>query len=91
MLLSMLGAAIRHEVWRQQSSIGAGMRNLREAPNLPAGKSSDRPGEPFLGTGKCSQGPAVAALANAEHDAAGIRIYDLPCTPERLRAALCVV
>ena len=45
----------------------------------------DRPGEPFLGAGEASQGPAAAALANAVFDATGKRVRDLPLTPERLR------
>ncbi len=48
----------------------------------------DRPGQPFLGTGEAGQGPAAAAVANAVADAVGVRIRDLPLSPERLRAAL---
>ena len=48
----------------------------------------DRPGVPFLGTGEASQGPAVAAIANAVADATGMRFYDLPLHAERVRAAL---
>ncbi len=44
----------------------------------------DRPGEPFLGAGEASQGPAVAALANAVFDATGLRVRELPMTPQRL-------
>ncbi|MFP2929806.1 molybdopterin cofactor-binding domain-containing protein [Pyxidicoccus sp. 3LG] len=47
----------------------------------------DRPGEPFLGAGEASQGPTAAALANAVFDATGVRLRDLPLTPERLKAA----
>ena len=38
----MLVSAIRHRFSRQQSSITARMRNLREAPKLSARKSSDQ-------------------------------------------------
>lgn len=48
----------------------------------------DRPGEPFLGTGEASQGPAAAAIANAVADAIGVRIRDLPLQPERVRFAM---
>ncbi|HEX4892025.1 MAG TPA: molybdopterin cofactor-binding domain-containing protein [Hyphomicrobiaceae bacterium] len=48
----------------------------------------DRPEQPFLGTGEAAQGPTVAALANAVADATGVRIRDLPFTPDRLRAAV---
>jgi CO/xanthine dehydrogenase Mo-binding subunit len=44
----------------------------------------DRPGQPFLGTGEASQGPAAAALANALADATGLRVRDLPLRPDRL-------
>jgi len=47
-----------------------------------------RPGQPFLGTGEAAQGPSAAALANAVADATGVRIRDLPFTPERVKAAI---
>ncbi|MEY2660644.1 MAG: hypothetical protein RLZZ123_1816, partial [Pseudomonadota bacterium] len=43
-----------------------------------------RPNAPFLGTGEASQGPTVAALANAIFDASGTRLRQLPFTPERV-------
>jgi CO/xanthine dehydrogenase Mo-binding subunit len=46
-----------------------------------------RPGTPFLGAGECSQGPGGAALANAITHAIGRRIYDLPLSREKIRAA----
>jgi CO/xanthine dehydrogenase Mo-binding subunit len=48
----------------------------------------DRPGQPFLGTGEASQGPTVAAIANAIADATGRRIRELPFTRRRVKAAL---
>jgi nicotinate dehydrogenase subunit B len=48
----------------------------------------NRPGERSLGAGEGSQGPAVAAIANAFAHATGKRIRDLPFHPERVRAAL---
>ena len=47
----------------------------------------DRPGEPFLGAGEASCGPAGAAIANAVFDATGVRARRLPHTPEHLREA----
>jgi CO/xanthine dehydrogenase Mo-binding subunit len=47
-----------------------------------------RPGEPFLGTGEAAQGPTPAAIANAIRDAIGTRIYDLPFTPDKVKAAI---
>ena len=46
----------------------------------------DRPGQPFLGAGEAAQGPAAAALANAVFDASGVRIRQLPITPERMES-----
>ena len=46
------------------------------------------PNERPLGTGEGSQGPAVAAIANAIANATGKRARDLPFTPEKIRALL---
>ena len=48
----------------------------------------ERPDEPPLGVGECAAGPTAAALANALHDALGIRARHLPLTPERLMALI---
>jgi CO/xanthine dehydrogenase Mo-binding subunit len=47
-----------------------------------------RPGQPFLGTGEAAQGPMAAAIANALHDAAGVRLRDLPLSSDRVKAAI---
>ena len=47
----------------------------------------DYPGLDPLGAGEATVGPASAALANAIFAAAGVRVRDLPMTPERLREA----
>ncbi len=47
-----------------------------------------RPADPPLGAGEASVGPTAAAIANAIHDATGVRIRDLPLRPARVRAAL---
>jgi CO/xanthine dehydrogenase Mo-binding subunit len=47
-----------------------------------------RLGLPFLGTGESAQGPAGAALANAVADATGVRLREIPFTPQRVRAAV---
>ena len=47
----------------------------------------DRPGEPSLGAGEAAQGPVAAAVGNALADAIGVRVRDLPLTPERVAAA----
>ncbi|MGQ0655370.1 MAG: molybdopterin cofactor-binding domain-containing protein [Betaproteobacteria bacterium] len=42
---------------------------------------------PSLGAGECTMGPAVAAIANALHDALGVRVRNLPLTPENIARA----
>lgn len=46
-----------------------------------------RPDQPPLGAGEASLAPAVAAIANAIHDALGIRPRSMPFTPETLARA----
>jgi nicotinate dehydrogenase subunit B len=48
----------------------------------------DRPNERPLGSGEGSQGPMVAAIANAFAHATGKRLRDLPFNPERVRTTL---
>ena len=48
----------------------------------------DRPNEKPLGAGEGSQGPMVAAIANAFAHATGKRLRDLPFNPERVRTTL---
>jgi CO/xanthine dehydrogenase Mo-binding subunit len=48
----------------------------------------NRPTERPLGAGECSQGPMVAAIANAVAHATGRRLRDLPLNPARVKAAL---
>lgn len=44
----------------------------------------DRPDCASLGAGECSAGPTAAAIANAIHDAIGVRIRAMPFTAENL-------
>ncbi len=48
----------------------------------------NRPGERAAGAGEGSQGPAVAAVANAFAHATGKRLRDLPFHPARVKALL---
>src|SRR5271165_1055059 len=48
-------------------------------------------GMPFLGTAECAQGPTAAALANALADAVGVRLREMPLSPERVKAAIGVI
>jgi CO/xanthine dehydrogenase Mo-binding subunit len=47
-----------------------------------------RPDDPPLGVGEVSGGPVTAALANALADAVGVRVRELPLTPDRIAAAI---
>ena len=48
----------------------------------------NRPLEPVLGAGEGAQGPTGAAIANAIHNALGVRLRDMPFTRDRLIAAI---
>jgi CO/xanthine dehydrogenase Mo-binding subunit len=48
----------------------------------------DRPDEPSVGAGEAAQGPVAAALANAVHDALGVRVRELPLTADTLLRAV---
>lgn len=48
----------------------------------------EEPGRPALGAGEAAAGPTTAAIANAVHCAAGLRLRDLPFTRERIVGAL---
>jgi len=48
----------------------------------------DRPEQPWLGSGEASMGPTAAAVGNALTDALGVRVRDLPLTPDAIVAAL---
>lgn len=43
---------------------------------------------PSLGAGEATQGPTPAAIANAIFDATGMRLRDLPLTPDKIKAAI---
>ena len=60
---------------------------IQEAPTVST-VLIDRPSEHSLGAGEASQGPTVAAIANAFAAATGRRIRELPFHPERVKAAL---
>jgi CO/xanthine dehydrogenase Mo-binding subunit len=48
----------------------------------------DRPGEISKGAGEGAQGPTGAAIANALHNAIGVRERELPLTRERIMQAI---
>ncbi|MDQ1600523.1 MAG: nicotinate dehydrogenase subunit [Actinomycetota bacterium] len=48
----------------------------------------DRPDLPSVGAGEVAQGPTAAAIGNALAAAVGVRVRDLPLTPDRVLAAM---
>jgi len=48
----------------------------------------DRPELPPVGAGEAATAPVAAALANAIFDAVGVRLRQVPMTPERVKQAL---
>jgi CO/xanthine dehydrogenase Mo-binding subunit len=48
----------------------------------------DRPDEPPVGAGEAAQGPVAAALANAVHNVLGVRVRELPLSPDTLLRAV---
>ena len=48
----------------------------------------DQPGSPYLGSGEAPQGPTPAAIADAIFAATGVRMRELPFTPERVKREL---
>lgn len=49
---------------------------------------ANRPDERPMGSGEHTMGPVAAAIANAVNDALGVRVRELPITPERIVAAM---
>ncbi|GFJ86129.1 hypothetical protein Phou_103090 [Phytohabitans houttuyneae] len=47
-----------------------------------------RPDEPSVGAGEAAQGPTAAAIGNGLAAALGVRVRDLPLTPDRIVAAI---
>lgn len=59
------------------------MLRFTEVPRL-AVTLLDRPDQPSLGAGEAAQGPTAAAIANGIAAATGVRLRDLPLTPDRV-------
>jgi CO/xanthine dehydrogenase Mo-binding subunit len=58
-------------------------------PDVPRIEVVLMPGSaPSLGAGEASLGPTAAAIANAVHDALGVRVRALPLGPERIVQAM---
>jgi nicotinate dehydrogenase subunit B len=59
-------------------------------PNAPEIETMliERPNDPPLGVGESAAVPSASAIASAIFDATGVRLREVPFTPERMRSAL---
>lgn len=93
------GGAVQAASWtlREAADIGAdGIRSddwesypilgFAEVPPVEV-SIIDRPDLPSLGAGECAAGPTAAAIANAIHDALGVRMRTMPFTADALMDA----
>lgn len=85
--------AVTFDASRRTSFDWSGYPILRfaDAPHSIEVHVIDSAGMPFLGTAECAQGPTSAALANALADAVGVRLREMPLSPERVKAAIGVI
>lgn len=81
--------AVRHDSTRITSESWDTYPILRFS-EVPAVETSliARPEAPALGAGEASMGPVIGAIANAIHDALGVRVRRWPFTPENIAAAM---
>ena len=91
-ILQTLSRALKEEVKFDRSRVlsvdwsSYPILTFSEAPKVEI-ELIDRPTLPPLGAGEAACTPVAAALANAIHDASGVRLRTVPFTPERLKAA----
>jgi len=93
------GGAIQAASWTLREAADIGPQGIRSDDwesypvfsfaDIPEVEVSliDRPEMPSLGAGECSAGPTAAAIANAIHDALGVRLRFMPFTADALMAA----
>ncbi len=88
------GGAIQATSWALKEAVRPGMQTWEDYPIL---KFSEVPKVevhilkndfPSVGAGECASGPTGAAIANALCDALGVRVRDLPLTPDRIVKAM---
>ena len=58
-----------------------------EVPDVEVSLIS-RPDQPSVGAGEAAHGPVAAAIGNAVFNAIGVRVRDMPMTPERIVSAM---
>ena len=95
------GGIVQSLSWttRESEAFDANHRTSFDWSGYPISRFSDvprgvnvhvlpQPGLPFLGAGEAAQGPAAAALANALADASGVRLREMPLTPDKVKTAV---
>jgi CO/xanthine dehydrogenase Mo-binding subunit len=85
-----LKEAVRFDNTRVTAVDWTGYPILRftEVPDAIDIELIDRPDQPSVGAGEAATSPIPAAIANAIFDATGVRVRDVPFTPERVRTGL---
>jgi len=87
------GGCVQATSWALKEEWKPGTVSWEEYPILrfsdapPVEVSIVKNANPSLGAGECTMGPTVAAIANALHDALGVRVRRLPFTPENIASA----
>jgi len=88
------GGCVQATSWALKEAWRPGVQTWEDYPIL---KFSEAPAVevavlrnafPSLGAGECTMGPTVAAIANALHDALGVRVRELPLTAENIARAI---
>ena len=76
------GTRITSDTWEHYPIL-----KFSEVPDVEVSLIS-RPEQPSVGAGEAAHGPVAAAIGNAVFNAIGVRVRDMPMTPERIVAAM---
>src|SRR5207244_2602583 len=92
-ILQTLGRTLHEETTFDRSrvtSIDWKSYPILSFPEVPSVEVAlvNRPELPPMGAGEAATAPVAAALANAVFDATGVRVRNVPFTPQRLQAVL---
>lgn len=83
------GGAIQATSWALKEDASVAGDAMLRFSEVPAVQTHILPSSaPSLGAGEASLGPTAAAIANALFDALGVRVRQLPLTPDRIVAAI---
>jgi CO/xanthine dehydrogenase Mo-binding subunit len=88
------GGCVQATSWALKEAWRPGAQTWEDYPILRIGEAPAvevsvlKNALPSVGSGECSMGPTVAAIANALHDALGVRVRQLPLTAENITRAV---